>query len=259
VDHNILEQLEKAVKECAGRASPASEKLWELEARRLKKYAARYRGHWQKFVAPWLPHGVTPQPYDFEVSFGLPAANGTTPAGPLIIRWEGVEVRVSGRIDRVDVADLPASADFTHGFWVIDYKTGRSSYYNSSDLKEFRRLQLTLYALAVEQVLLADKKARPLGLAYWLLTDNGPKVALPAYPSRQVAWFDEDVAWRRLREQLQAWVVQVVNQIRRGAFPLKPRSEQCTQTCDFGQVCRISQSRSAVEKKAWQLPLPVIP
>jgi ATP-dependent helicase/DNAse subunit B len=259
VDHHILEQLDKAVKECAGRASPASEVLWRLEGERLKRAAERYRAHWQKFVEPWLPRGVTPQPYDFEVSFGLPAVNGTTPAGPLVIRWEGIEVRISGRIDRVDVAELPDGTDFTHGYWVIDYKTGRSSYYNSADLQEFRRLQLTLYALAVEEVLLADKKARPMGLAYWLVTDSGPKVALPAYPSRAVAWFEEGKAWRVLREQLQAWVVQVVSQIRRGAFPLKPRSEQCTQTCDFGQVCRISQSRSAVEKKSWQLPLPLIP
>src|SRR5262249_47363730 len=130
--------------------------------------------------------------------------------------------------------------------------------YTTSDLREFRRLQLTLYALAAEEVLLADKNAQPLGLAYWLVTDSGPKVALPAHP-RYLAWLDEEKAWRTIREQLQAWLVQVAAHIRQGPFPLKPRSEQCTQTCDFGHVCRISQSRTAVEKKTWELPLPVIP
>src|SRR5262249_25605332 len=147
----------------------------------------------------------------------------------------------------------------THGFWIIDYKTGRSEHYTGSDLREFRRLQLTLYALAVEEVLLADKRARPLGLAYWLVVDSGPKIAPPTHPKKPGACFDETEAWRRVREQLQSWVVQLADHIRRGAFPLKPRSPECTQTCDFGQMCRISQCREMVEKRTWYLPLPTVP
>ena len=48
-------------------------------------------------------------------------------------------------------------------------------------------LQLSLYALAVERVLFADREARPLGLAYWLVTDTGPKVVLPTRSPH--AWF----------------------------------------------------------------------
>jgi ATP-dependent helicase/DNAse subunit B len=254
VEGHLMERLDEAVNECAVRASPASEVLWRLEGQRLRRVARRYRPHWARFIEPWLPRGVRPRPYLFEVGFGLPGQEGETPAGPLVINLDGLEVRVSGRIDRVDVAELP---DETLGFWIIDYKTGRSSHYTGGDLKEFRRLQLTLYALAAEQVLLADRRARPLGLAYWLVTDSGPKVALPAYP-RHLAWFEETGAWRKVREQLQRWVVTLVVNIRQGQFPLKPRSEHCTQSCDFGQVCRISQSRTAVENKTWQLPLPVV-
>jgi hypothetical protein len=143
------------------------------------------------------------------------------------------------------------------GFWIIDYKTGRSGYYSATELKEFRKLQLTLYALATEQVLLAGKKARPLGLAYWLVADTGVKVALPS-STRPLAWFDEAEPWRAVRERLERWVVTLVSHIRQGNFPLKPRSEQCTQTCDFGQICRISQARAAVEGKTWNLPLPTL-
>jgi ATP-dependent helicase/DNAse subunit B len=256
VEATLVERLDEAVEESARRAaSPASEQLWRIEGRRLKRVAEKYRPHWKKFIEPWLLRGVKPQPAFFEVSFGLQPAEGETPHDPLVIRMDGVEVRVSGRIDRVDVAELPEGSGATHGFWIIDYKTGRSSHYTGSDLREFRRLQLTLYALAVQEVLLADKQTRPLGLAYWLVIENGPKIALP---SKQLAWFDETEAWASVREQLRHWVVQLAAHIRRGAFPLKPRKDDCTQTCDFGQVCRISQSRTAVEKKTWQLPLPTV-
>ena len=59
-----------------------------------------------------------------------------------------------------------------------------------------------------------------------------------------------------MREQLERWVATLVENIREGVYPLKPRSEHCTQTCAFGQVCRITQAR-AVEKE-WSLPLPVL-
>jgi ATP-dependent helicase/DNAse subunit B len=254
VDGHMQERLAEAVEEAARRAaSEASEKLWRLEGQRLARAAQKYRAHWEQFVKPWLPRGVQPQPAYFEVSFGLPAAAGETPFGPLVIEVDGIEVRISGRIDRVDVADLPDGP----GFWIIDYKTGRSTYYTGSDLREFRRLQLTLYALAVEEVLLAGRRARPLGLAYWLVADSGPKVALPGHP-RHLAWLEEGKGWQTIRAELRRLVARLVAHIRQGAFPLKPRSKDCTQTCDFSQVCRIGQSRPTVERKTWQLPLPQV-
>jgi ATP-dependent helicase/DNAse subunit B len=260
VDAELMGRLDEAVEEAARRApSPAAERLWRIEGQRLKRAAERYRPHWKKFIEPWLPRGVRPQPFYFEVSFGLPVADGETPHDPLVIRVDGVEVRVSGRIDRVDVAELPEGSGASHGFWIIDYKTGNPAHYTGSALREFRRLQLTLYALAVQEVLLAGKESRPLGLAYWLVADSGPKTALPAWPKKPVAWFDEADAWGNVREQLRRWVVRLVSNIRQGTFPLKPRSDDCTQTCDFGQVCRISQCREIVEGKTWQLPLPVVP
>jgi ATP-dependent helicase/DNAse subunit B len=249
VDEHIQLHLRKAVKEYVDRApSPASKKLWELEGHRLQRAAARYRSHWTNFVDPWLEQELAPQPYRFEVDFGLPASEGMTPADPLIIRSGDVEVRISGRIDRVDTARLPDGI----GFWIIDYKTGRSGHYTSKDLSEFRRLQLTLYAMAAEEVILVGQRARPLGLAYWLVTENGPKVVLPTRD--EVLWLEETNRWREIREQLQAWVVTLVTNIRHGRFPLKPRDEDCTARCDFAQICRITQGRWA--KKTWELALP---
>jgi ATP-dependent helicase/DNAse subunit B len=248
VDDQLVAELRGAVDEYARRvSSPAVQALWALEGRRLERAAARYRPHWEKFRAPWAEHDLTPLPHSFEAEFGLDAGAPES-AGPLLIRVEGVDVLIGGRIDRIDMAELP---DGTIGFWVIDYKTSRSAYYPGSDLVAMRRLQLTLYALAVERVLLVD--ARPLGLAYWLVADAGPKVALPASRSA-TAWLTAAEQWPTFRAQLEAWVATLVGHIRRGDFPLKPRSEHCTDTCPFGQVCRIAQSRHVA--KDWDLPLP---
>jgi ATP-dependent helicase/DNAse subunit B len=249
VQDQLLREMNAAIEEDVRRApSLAAKELWRLEGQRLLRLAARYGAQWQKFLKPWQERGVVPRPHFFEVDFGLPRAEGEIPYEPLIIRANGVEVRVSGRVDRVDLAELADGV----GFWVIDYKTGRSTHYTSTDLAEYRRLQLTLYALAVEEVLLVERPARPLGLAYWLVGEGGPKVALPM--RNQVLWLDETDRWRKVREQLQGWVTTLVRNIRQGVFPLAPRSEHCTQTCPFGQICRITQARSV--EKTWTLPLP---
>src|SRR5262249_43349769 len=103
----LAERLQEAVDEYARRApSLAVKELGGLEGQRLQRSAARYGGHWRGFLGPWLEQGVKPKPHDFEVDFGVPAANGAAPVGPLVIRMDGVEVRIGGRIDRVDLAEL---------------------------------------------------------------------------------------------------------------------------------------------------------
>jgi ATP-dependent helicase/DNAse subunit B len=248
----LLAEIDRAVREYADQASsPASRKLWELEGRRLHRSAKRYRGHWEGFLDPWRKAGVSLDPQFLEADFGLsPPAQVQSPFGtagstPLVISVGGVEVRIGGRIDRVDVAEL----DDGLGFWVIDYKTGRSANYSATDLARFEKLQLPLYALALERVFFSGRKARPLGLAYWLVTDKGPK---PVLPGRQtVDWLSDPKKWAVFRQQLEEWVVKLAGRIRDGQFPLAPRKENCTESCSFGQVCRITQSRNV--GKFWNL------
>ena len=80
--------------------------------------------------------------------------------------------------------------------------------------------------------------------------------AMPASAKQLTAWLKETERWDVVRSQLERWVATLVTHIRLGTFPLKPRSETCTDTCDFAQICRISQSRRIV--KNWELPLPVV-
>lgn len=255
VDQEVLLELRQAIEEDIERAPGlATKALWKLEGERLYRVAGRYREQWEEFIKPWKKVSVDPEPRFFEVDFGLPP-DPNHPNGiiyePLILSDGDLEVRISGRIDRVDTAPLEKET----GFWIIDYKTGKSSHYSSTALLDFQRLQLTLYAMAVEEVLLADSKARPLGLVYWMVTEKGAKVVLPG--RNQVLWLTETAKWQAIREQLQQWILTLVTCIRQGTFPLSPRSDQCTATCDFSQICRITQSRSV--EKSWTLPLPVLP
>jgi ATP-dependent helicase/nuclease subunit B len=250
VTQDVTREMTEAVEEDVRRApSPAAKELWRLEGRRLVRTAERYVAQWRKFLKPWLERGVSPQPDLFEADFGLPTADGSPPVGPLVVRIDDVEVRVSGRIDRVDLVEL----DDGVGFWIIDYKTGRSGHYTGKALSEYSRLQLTLYALAVEEVLLAGRAARPLGLAYWLEGEGGPKVALPGRAAAQ--WLDDGSRWRTIREDLRQWVAVLVRNIRQGNFVLQPREENCTQTCSFGQTCRITQARGVGKEGMLSLPL----
>ena len=103
--------------------------------------------------------------------------------------------------------------------------------------------------------MLKDRPARPLGLAYWLVTDTGAKPVLPAGRNSALAWVADAEAWPRFSKQLEDWVARIVAHIRAGDFPLAPRSETCTDTCAFGSVCRIAQSRST--GKVFELELPL--
>ena len=84
------------------------------------------------------------------------------------------------------------------------------------------------------------------------MTDTGPKAVLPSRQS--LAWLGDTKKWAEFRRQLEEWVAKAVGKIRDAKFPLAPRSDICTETCSFGQVCRIAQSRNT--GKIWELNLP---
>ncbi len=256
VGDELLKRIEHAVEEYAARApSVASRELWRLEGQRLLRSAARYRDHWHAFRKPWHEKASTPRPFAFEAEFGVAAREpGAVASEPLVLTVGDVEVRIGGVIDRVDVADLGADGV---GFWVIDYKTGRAANYSAAQVERFEKLQLPLYAMAVERVLLKGKPARPLGLAYWLVTDTGTKLMMPAKRGQPHQWLTDPDRWPRFRAQVEAWVADLVGRVRAGDFPLSPRADDCTDRCGFGPVCRVAQARGG--GKPLPLALPLLP
>ena len=253
VTGELTEALQTAIGEYVERApSAVSKMLWRLEGERLQRSAQKYRNDWNDYLSDWHEEHVALRPELFEVDFGFGPADAPGARGPLVIRDGDSEVRIGGRIDRVDVADITGD---NVGFWIIDYKTGRKTSYVASQLESLEKLQLPLYALAVQKVFYDGKPARPLGLAYWLVTDDGAKKMMPR-KGKFTAWLRDPAAWEEYRKLLEAWVMKLAGHIRNAEFPLAPRSENCTATCAYSHVCRIAQSRGV--EKDWRLELPVV-
>ncbi len=249
----LQERIREVVQESMDRAAgPAARMLWELEGKRLLRGVPRYQKQWQGFRTRWDDGALLPQPTYLEANFGLAAAPGEVASLALTLRHDGTEVRIGGRIDRVDVA-------YRNGkpvFWILDYKTGSGRNYPPADATNLKKLQLALYALAVERVLLEGKEARPAGFAYWITGENGPKYVTPVSSRKVDAWLRDPELWPNFRSTLEAWVVQIVQAIRRGEFPLAPRTDPCPTGCPHAPVCRIGTARSIAKPLA--MPLPIV-
>ncbi|MGL4419928.1 MAG: PD-(D/E)XK nuclease family protein, partial [Gemmataceae bacterium] len=260
-DAELQKYLLGTMQEYAERASsPALRKLWMLEGQRLIRSLRRYRHDWESFRETWQEQGITPAPYKLELGFGLgPHPNPTAPDdGPALeLRLPNSVFRLHGRIDRIDQALLP---DGSTGYWIIDYKTGSDAAYGARAVAELEKLQLALYALAVEELFL--KKARPLGLLYWFLQKDGPRLVFPAKPRGKtkavtLQLFENPEVWPSYRQTLLGWVEQLLQEIHAGNFSLLPRADDCSQRCGYGLACRISSARR--DEKIRPLSLPVLP
>ncbi|CAN5260803.1 hypothetical protein BH11PLA2_BH11PLA2_11470 [soil metagenome] len=243
------DELTKAVAEDIDRTpSPVMKEIWHLERRRIKRSLDRYDGYWAAFQNDCREAlNVQPKPQLLEAHVGVRDYLGTIPFPPLTIELDGVTVKIGGVIDRVDTAALHDGT----GYWVIDYKTGSGASYTGAALKNFEKLQLPLYALAVETIL---PGSRPLGLAYWLISDGGVKPVLPDRRSLAV-WLEKPEAWQAYRDTLKEWVVTLAMNLRRGDFRLAPRHKSVCEFCPYSGVCRINQMR---DRHATALPLPMI-
>lgn len=220
----------------------AAQAIWRLEQRRVQRALHRYSQHWSNFRNAWGQNGVMPIPGEFEAMFGYDKPGNKQEA--MTIEVEGVRVRIGGIIDRVDLAELDSGL----GFWIIDYKSGSMSY-SQEELRNYERLQLPLYAMAVER--LFHKNARPLGLAYWLVVKEGPKRMLPLGRDND-AWVRNSTEWPDYRAQLERVVAKVVTALRSGDFRLALRREETCRHCNYQTICRINQLRERFQ------PLPLV-
>ncbi|HEX8199619.1 MAG TPA: PD-(D/E)XK nuclease family protein, partial [Isosphaeraceae bacterium] len=222
------------------RREPSSEVergLRQIDADRLLRAGRRYA---QQFARYCDGPGRDAECHRFEVVFGDPARDDGHPA--LDLGPAAGAVRLQGMIDRIDLIRHPERTLFR----VIDYKSGHCP--GKSALKAGLALQLPLYALAVERIILAEQAAAPLDVGYWALAADGYK------PLRAMAKLQDGTpvpldTWDADRRELERYVLALVAQLRRGACPVQPRRDDCTKSCDYRTVCRIAQVRSV--GKTW--------
>jgi RecB family exonuclease len=205
--------------------SAADPGLQEIAHRRLHRTMRDYAEQRQKYLDKSGPARVVP--VRFEAAFGGRDSDDDVPS--LVIGEGPSAVRIQGKIDRVDLVETEGERRFR----VIDYKTGAPP--SMKEVKDLRMVQLHLYALAVERLLLVENLDGLLDLGYWSLKKEGYK------PIKLGAdWPDE-------RDRLEAKVLATAGRLRAGEFVVRPEKPGCEQTCDYGMVCRIGQVRH-VEK-----------
>jgi hypothetical protein len=200
--------------------------LDEIDRRRLIRAIERYVRQHEAYERS--DPAIRPQPHRFEVVFGYADSNPESYPG-LPLGTGSETVLLQGKIDRLDL--LTASTE--PRFRVIDYKTGARP--ATKDVKQALYLQLPLYALAVERLVLA-RQQRLYDVGYWSLARDGFK------PIRFLEW-DED------QDRLEGYLVALVNHLRHGIFAVDSRKDDCTSRCEFASVCRIGPIRGLNKRR----------
>ncbi len=239
--HNILQQLEEMKQQIRDQsheelariavgteldvtlvnASEVALGLAEIERRRLIQTIERYMVQLQVYDSDSQTKAI---PHLFEVEFGK--ENSDRPH--LEIGRGQRMVRLQGKIDRIDLVETSEG----RGFRVIDYKSGAGP--STTDVSQARLLQLPLYAMAVERIILIDQALSLRDVGYWALRKDGYK---------PIAFED----WVAVREALESYVAELVERLRRGIFVVDSQVDGCEGFCDYRAICRIRQARQAAK------------
>lgn len=154
-------------------------------------------------------------PFAYEQAYGI---KGTP---PLEISIGDETIRLRGVIDRID-------KNVDGELRVIDYKTG-GSHLAPADLKNGRRLQLPLYALAARDAL---KLGQPVDGMYWTIrAAKAGSLKLADFKGENGNGIDAAV------DVVKDHLLQIVTGIRSGEFPSVPPKGGCPSYCPAAQWC----------------------
>lgn len=216
-------------------ASDVDEGRRAIDSERLKHTGQLYASQFASYASGL---GQSASCRRCEVAFGRDKADFP----PLRIGDDADGLGLQGIIDRIDMVPQ----DDATLFRVIDYKTGSCP--DKSELKNGLALQLPLYALAVERIILAEEHAEPLDVGYWALRGDGFKpFDYRVTVSRGKLKVNDN--WAEDLRAVESFVLELVQHLRSARFPVAPRRDDCTRMCDYKHVCRIGQIRTL--RKSW--------
>ncbi|MCG8584930.1 MAG: PD-(D/E)XK nuclease family protein [Pirellulales bacterium] len=224
--------------------------LLEVNRREIEKWVLAYVDQHQAYdeLQEKLAD-VPPRPAHFEVAFGTKPRDGDDPRrsthAPLEITLAGEQLKIAGRVDRIDVGHIAGRAVFN----IIDYKTSK----RSPGKSEFdgTALQLDLYAIATEELLLADEHALPWRAGYWMVRERGFHRPLEMGEFDEYEGLRQSQAWLDRRTKLLDRITSIVHGIRQGHFPMYSADDHCTSNCPYRTVCRVNQTRNL--EKQWDV------
>ncbi|HEX2778715.1 MAG TPA: PD-(D/E)XK nuclease family protein, partial [Gemmatimonadaceae bacterium] len=217
----VLRIAEAVIARWRERVPPPGETVYEAEAAEIRRAAIAYL-EMERALARAGDGGVWLQP---EVKFGGDDRPGVYDLG------DGRVLPVHGRVDRVD--RLPGG-----GLRVVDYKTGKSTFYQKSAKKALfdggRQLQAAIYAAALTQVL-GERVSR---FEYRFPTERGES---------EIVSYDAE----EMRAAVQI-VRDLLEQAESGAFLPTTESRDCG-FCDCQPICRAgydARDRKTVSPRA---------
>jgi ATP-dependent helicase/DNAse subunit B len=218
--------------------------LVELDRRQLGKWVEQHFDHLNAYAQAHDSFDEPLVPTHFELSFGSSRASDdpedeSSTETAFELDLNGEKVRVTGRIDRIDVGKVGGQTVFS----IIDYKTGKVTALKEEHIKSGERLQLSIY-VAAAQARLFDGQATPVAAGYWSM-DRGFDVKSVLNVRQQVSGkgaVGPDL--EQLQQLATNRVKEFVTDIRAGAFPVCSRDEHCTGRCEFHTVCRVAQVRA---------------
>ena len=233
--------------------------LRHIERRQIESWGRAFAQQHAAYRKGFRVEGQPLQPTYFEARFG-PGSRKSSSAGdaglssfePYRLALPQETIRVTGQIDRIDVAQVGDKTVFN----VIDYKASQAKKVVLEKVACGLQLQLAIYALAVQELLLAEKQAQPLSAGYWSVRGSGygnsaksPQVLVM---NRVVEGRIEPAAdWLKLRGEMLASIERIIGGIRGGQFAVFNADKECTKFCSYSKICRIAQVRSL--EKSWPL------
>lgn len=229
--------------------------LREIERREIEAWAPSYAEQERQYRGLWDHLDEPPRPMHFEVRFGPESrssagelADRASTVQPFELELGDERILLTGQIDRVDIGQVSGVTVFN----IIDYKSGKEVKLKHEKVRSGHQLQLPLYALAAERLLLADQQAVGLATGYWNIrgkgfqTKNGGSLQLRELGEQSLKPSDE---WQNLQPDILVRVQELVRGIRQGDFPVYNEDEQCTRSCELSTICRVAQIRSL--EKQW--------
>lgn len=259
--HDALESLHRAY---AGRAL-AEVPPDELDARAQTAVADAFEKHgWKSAAAPRAivtveqcrmeeqvaryarierEHGdANWKPSHFEVGFGRAPGDTVEPPSattPFVFRHQDLEAKFAGRIDRVDLQSAEEASP--PQVRIVDYKTSRAP--ETGDIAKGRCVQLTLYAWAVEALVLPESEC--LSGAF----------VVPGKRLGKRNPYREAIAMGKKGEdrepQARQNIHHAITAIRAGQFPpVRYDKKQC-EYCPCKDACRFERAR--IERKTGQV------
>jgi len=182
--------------------------LWELEQEQFLQNLETTIQELAETSEGWVP-------FAYEQAFGIE----DTP--PLEIQLGDEKILLHGVIDRID-----KNAD--GNLRVVDYKTG-SSHLAQGDLKDGKRLQLPLYALAARDAL---KLGNPVAGIYWAIkASEAGSLKLESFKSEIGTGVEAAI------ETVRGHLLHIVTGIRSGEFQPMPPKGGCPEYCPAAQWC----------------------